>query len=555
MPGLWPWRDPHTLWAQEEASACATVDLGTLGDEAASELQATGRWTTENCDSSFRSGSDAHTYRFEVTVGGRIRVDLTSADGDSYLYLLDENGARITDNDDGGAGLDARVERDLTPGVYLLEATTVGGRGRGAADFSLSVSRVTGCEPTDLGALGPGEELTASGSWTLDTCGSGFVVEHPAHRYLFTLPEDGRVVIDLLSMDGDPVLSLVSVSAGLIGANDDGGESRNARIERYLPAGAYLIEATTYLERDYQPLRSDFDLVVRFVDEEERQQSFQIKIEESHTPDHVVAGEPFSVHYRIGNLGGGDLADVGGRALVYLVGPRVFDIAPSISSSAGRWEGGVSYHTGTPVASATSALDSAVTPFEAAFSRPGPAWVFVGVVTLNAEGDEVGFHGLWRNLMVLSGSTYGPVTVKVDGSDYEVVAEADEDGVVTPTVSSAADPDSDVEAAVRDKAIYAAGVSTQVLDGLFERPGIAGLTAPEETTAVSVDSPSSTTLLKAFAEPVRGCSFGVRSGRRARQGRGARPDRSRSDCAQRFPDGGGPVRSSCRVLDRHPGEG
>ena len=500
MAGAVVLEGPSILRAQEQTAACATIDLGALGDEAASELQADGRWTTEDCASSFRSGSDAHTYRFEVTVGGRIRVDLTSADGDSYLYLLDENGARITDNDDGGAGLDARVERDLTPGVYLLEATTVGGRGRGAADFSLSVSRVTGCEPVDLGALGPGEPLTASGSWTLDTCGSGFVVEHPAHRYAFTLPEAGRVVIDLLSTDGDPVLSLVSLSEGLIGANDDGGELRNSRIERYLPAGAYLIEATTYLERDYQPLRSDFDLVIRFVDEEERQQSFQLKIEETHSPDHVVAGEPFAVHYRIGNLGGGDLADVGGRAIVYLVGPRIRDIAPSITSSADRWQGGVSYHTGTPVASATSTSINAVTPFEATLGSPGPSWVFVGVVTLDAEGDEVGFHGLWRNLMVLSGRTYDPVTVEVDELDYKVAAEADEDGKVTPTVRSVADAEADVDSLVRDKAIYAAGVHTQVLDGLFERPGIAGLTAPEETTAVSVDSPSSTTLLTAFAD-------------------------------------------------------
>ena len=490
---------PRILWAQE-AAACAAMDLGMLGDEAESELQAAGRWTTEDCDSSFRSGSDAHTYSFEVVSGGRIRVDLTSIEGDPYLYLLDEDGIRLTDNDDGGAGLDARVERDLTPGIYLIEATTVGGRGRGAADFSLSVSRVTGCDPVHLGALGPDEDLTASGSWTLDTCGSAFVVEHPAYRYLFTLPSSGRVLIDLLSTNGDPVLSLVSLSAGLIGANDDGGERRNSRIERYLPAGTYMIEATTYLERDYQPLRADFDLIVRFVDEEVKQQSFQLKIEESHTPDRVVAGEPFSVHYRVGNLGGGDLADIGGRAIVYVVGPGVREIAPSITSSAGLWSAGVSYHTGTQVANATSTAIPQVNPFGATFSRPGPSWLFVGVVTLNASMEEVGFHGVWRNLMVLSGRTYGPVTVEVDDLNYAVAAEADEEGIVTPTVTSVADPDADVDSSVRAKAIYAAGVRTYVLDGILERPGIAELSAGEEATSVSVDSPSSTTLLTTFAD-------------------------------------------------------
>ena len=56
-------------------------------------------------------------------------------------YLLAEDGSRITDNDDGAANLDARVERDLAPGVYLVEATTVGGRKHGSADFTLSASR------------------------------------------------------------------------------------------------------------------------------------------------------------------------------------------------------------------------------------------------------------------------------------------------------------------------------------------------------------------------------------------------------------------------------
>ena len=103
-------------------------------------LEASGRWTTEDCDSRFRAGSDAHTYRFQITQGGRVRIDLTSAEGDSYLYLLAEDGSRITDNDDGAANLDARVERDLAPGVYLVEATTVGGRKRGSADFTLSAA-------------------------------------------------------------------------------------------------------------------------------------------------------------------------------------------------------------------------------------------------------------------------------------------------------------------------------------------------------------------------------------------------------------------------------
>ena len=474
------------------------IDLGTLGAEAGSVLESDGRWTTEDCDSRFRAGSDAHTYRFEVVESDRVRVDLTSTDGDSYLYLLAEDGRRIMDNDDGGAGLDARVERDLEPGVYLAEATTVGGRGRGQADFTLSVSRVAGCETEHLGTLNLGTDLTATDSWTLDTCGSRFVVEHPAHSYSFNLPRDGRVLIDLTSMNGDPVLSLVSPSAGVIAANDDGGERRNSRIERYLPAGLYLVEATTYLERDLQPLLADFELVVSLVDEETKLRSFLLKVEATHAPDEVIAGVPFPVHYRIGNLGGGDLAEVGGTAYPYVVAPRVYQPAGPITASDGRWRAGVSYHTGTETASATSSSIREVKPFEVTLNRPGPSWVFVAVLTYDEADEEVGFHGIWRNLMVLSGVRFDKVTVEVDGAEYEVSAEADMDGMVTVSVNPIADPAAEVDAATRAKAIYAAGVHTQMLNGIFGRSAIADLPTTAAAEAVSVADPSSETLLKVF---------------------------------------------------------
>jgi hypothetical protein len=483
---------PGTLLAQESPD-CAVTDLGTLS-EGGTALEAVGRWTTEECDSRFRSGSDAHTYRFQVAEAGRIRVDLMSAGADSYLYLLAEDGSRIADDDDGGANLDARVEGDLMPGVYMIEATTVGGRSRGPADFAISVSRVSGCEPVHLGALEPGTDLTASGSWTLDTCGSRFVVEHPAHGYSFILEQAGRVRIDLTSEDGDPVLSLASLPGGVIGANDDGGDIRNARIERYLPAGFYFIEATTYLERDYQPLRADFSLTVRLVDEQAEQARGKLKIEDVHTPAEVVAGDPFPVHYRAGNLGG-DLA-AGGYAVLYVIGRHVFERTGRV---AGIWQAGVYYHAGQETASGVSTAVDDLDPFEVSLRHPGPSWVFVAVVTFDAYGDETGFQGLWHNLMVLGGPTYGPVDVRVDGETYTVAAEADDEGQVTTSVVSAADPAAEVDPMVRSRAIYTAGVQTQLLDGVFERPGIEPLAEGAVPAPVTVSDLSTAALVEAFA--------------------------------------------------------
>ncbi|MDE0131930.1 MAG: PPC domain-containing protein [bacterium] len=474
----------------QESPDCEVTDLGTLGEE---PLGATGRWTTEDCDSRFRAGSDAHTYRFEVATAGRVRIEVTSAEADPHLYLLAEDGTRIADNDDGGGGTDARVERDLLSGTYMIEATTVGGRSRGPADFAISVSYVSGCEPVHLGTLEPGADLTASGSWTLDTCGSRFVVEHPAHGYTFNLEQGGRVRIDLTSEDGDPVLSLASLSGGIIGANDDGGERRNSRIDQYLPAGGYFIEATTYLERDNQPLRSDFDLTVHLVDEQAEQVRAKLKIEDVHAPPEVVAGNPFPVHYRAGNLGG-DLPP-GGYALVYVVGPRVFD---SLGRVRGHWQAGASYHSGPETASAGSTSIDDLGPFEVTFSRSGPSWLFVGMVTYDRAGNEIGFHGQWQNLMVLSSPVFEPVDVRVDGAKYTVAPVYDSDGEVTTDVISAVG--SEVDREVRLRAIYTAGVLTQLLDGVFERPGIAALSEGARPAPVTVVNLSTSALLERFAQ-------------------------------------------------------
>ncbi|MCY4616466.1 MAG: hypothetical protein OXC71_08775, partial [Chloroflexi bacterium] len=287
----------------EHPDECEVIDLGELTGDAA--LAADGGWTTEDCDSRVRLDSDAVTFQFSISEAGRVRAELSSDDADAFLFLMAGDGSRITQNDDGGRGLDARIERDLVPGTYLVEATTAGGRARGGGNFTLTVSFVDGCEINHLGALEPGTDLTATGSWSLDACGSRIVAAHPAHGYSFGLAEAGLVRIDLVSEFGDPVLSLASPTLGVIGANDDGGGARNARIEQFLQPGLYLIEATTYRERDLQPFEADFELIVSLVDEQARQGEFQLKIEDALIPDVVIAGQPFDVHYRVGNLGGG----------------------------------------------------------------------------------------------------------------------------------------------------------------------------------------------------------------------------------------------------------
>ena len=485
----------------QETPSCEVTDLGTLGNGSDGGLSADGRWSTEDCDSSFHNDSDAHNYRFEVAEAGRIRIDLKSSDADAYLYLLDADEKRITDNDDGGGSLDARIERDLAVGTYLIEATTVGGRRQGAADFNLSINRVEGCDSEHLGSLELGTDLTALGTWTLDTCGSRFVVQHPAFGYTFEMASGGRVRIDLRSTEGDSVLSLISPTRGLIAANDDGGERRNSRIERYLEAGTYLIEATTYWERDAQLASADFELVVHLVDEDERQASgFQMKIEAGIVPEQVTVGVPFEVHYRIGNVGNGAMMEEDGSVRVYAIAPDDWVRVDLTIDSETGWAGGVAHHTNEATANSTSSESEEVYPFEITMEESGTSWVWLVVVTDDPDGEEIGFHSQWRELTVLSGMEFDETTVSVDEVPYQVSSETDDEGEVTVLVSGVDDPDAEVDATVRAKAIYTAGFASEYLDGIFDRGAIADLPESEEMATVSVFDPSSQTLSIEFAE-------------------------------------------------------
>lgn len=278
-------------------------------------------------------------------------------------------------------------------------------------------------------------------------------------------------------------------------ANDDGGEGRNSRIDKLLPAGLYFIEATTYWERDFHALQADYTLTIHLVDEKAEQHAHKLKIEAVHVPSEVIAGDPFEVNYRVGNLGGE--LPAGAYARLYVLSRGTYERSPRLRDI---WQPGASYHTGDETASANSTEIAEIAPVEISLGRTGPEAVKVFVLTFNRMGREIGYRFFSQPLTVLSGPTFGPVRVKVGEETYVVTAEADEDGDVTTSVHPAADPDAAVNWRVRQRAIYTAGVLTQLLDGVFERPMIAELSDGSDPTPASVTDLSSGALPKAFAQ-------------------------------------------------------
>jgi len=81
-----------------------------------------------------------------------VRFDLASTSFDAFLTLRDDLGNVITSDDDSGVGTNARIERALTAGTYVISASSWGPDGRGA--YQLTVGAPAAASPAPRAASG-----------------------------------------------------------------------------------------------------------------------------------------------------------------------------------------------------------------------------------------------------------------------------------------------------------------------------------------------------------------------------------------------------------------
>ncbi|MFN0165697.1 MAG: BACON domain-containing protein [Bryobacteraceae bacterium] len=97
-----------------------------------------------DCASLYRgSGYFGDRYYLVGTAGQQIRIDLTSADFDAYLYLAAPNGIPVAEDDDSGGSTNARIPPAGTftlpsSGVYVIEATGFYAGSTGAYSLQLT---------------------------------------------------------------------------------------------------------------------------------------------------------------------------------------------------------------------------------------------------------------------------------------------------------------------------------------------------------------------------------------------------------------------------------
>ena len=227
-----------------------TVDGGPLPAECSRQVRLEGGRTYYNyeqddtldgtCSSVYYSdGEYAMHYEFTLDQAAMVAVEMMSTDVDPWLALRSGgapgSAVALEEDDDGGEGLDARIRRFLNAGSYTVEATTVGGGRTG--DFTLTLA-------VDYDVAECSRQVRLEGGRThqrndtLDgTC--------PVVRYGFSLDQAALVFAEMKSTDVDSWLALRGDNTVTLEENDDGFFSLDARIQRFLYAGSYTIEATT----------------------------------------------------------------------------------------------------------------------------------------------------------------------------------------------------------------------------------------------------------------------------------------------------------------------
>ena len=464
----------ESVQAQETSADCpAPTSLGELSDI----LSASGVWSGDECDrSQFLDNRPGRLFTFSLAEPAEVRIDLSSSERDTLLYLQSEDGRLIDADDDTGGGVNARIERGLSAGTYQIEAGALGWSGRQGGSFELTVRVVEGClDVVDLGVLV--DTLAVTSEWSHFGCQSDYRPDRAGQRYRFELSDTRRIQIDLTSELADSFVYLLDESGTLLESDDDGGVGFNSRIERFLGAGVYTIEATNWGDRDLKGLiAAEFELTIAS-DED----APIIKLEQIDAPDRVVLGLPFELNYRVGNLGDEPLSALpDARVQVRVRWPYISDWrTPNIDTTDGETElfgVGASYHSSDAVSAFGSQSLPQLQPFEGLFRwRAGPTDVMLQVILVNNDFESLSSHWLSRPIMVLSGIEFDPVTVSVDNAEYRVAAVAADDGVVTTDVAplateddeptDATDDEAGLDLAITSRAIYAAGVRTQVLAG------------------------------------------------------------------------------------------
>lgn len=202
-------------------------------------------------DGTLDDGSYYDAYAYDGTAGEEVVISLSSDDFDAFALLnrvfAGELEAVVND-DDGGAGTDARIRTTLAQtGTYVIVANTFGPDATGA--YTLSIERPGadgGTAELAYPSLRTGQPATgelAAGDAQLND--DSFV-----DLYVYRGVPGERVTATLRSSDFNAYLLVATVEAGdltTLGQDDDGAGDQDARVTFTVGGdGVYVVQANSY---------------------------------------------------------------------------------------------------------------------------------------------------------------------------------------------------------------------------------------------------------------------------------------------------------------------
>ena len=191
-----------------------------------------------------RDGSWEDRYDVQLTQAAALRLRVSSSAIAPFMVLTDANEA-VIDQASAARGATATLEKELVAGRYTVLVR--GGRNELGAYRLIVEPAVNPCDITRVLSLGQTtQETFANGDCALAGQSGGPV--RFFERYGLVLTERTSVQIDMTSTAVDAYLVIQNAQTGeVVAENDDVAQGNtNARVVADLPAGPYIINATTY---------------------------------------------------------------------------------------------------------------------------------------------------------------------------------------------------------------------------------------------------------------------------------------------------------------------
>ncbi len=221
--------------------ACTTRTPVTLGQPVDANL------TSDDCR--LTDGTYIDYYTFQGTAGQAISISMVSGSFDTYLYLLDNTGVTIDENDDSGTGTNSRIPID--GGVMTLNYTgtyTIGANSYAQSTGSYTLSLVTDARCATAPVM---YNQAINGSLATTDCPVNFADQsYYTDLYTFNGITGQQISIAMSSTAVDAYLVFHTPTGDGSLGDDDSGGGTNARIPAsglftLAETGIYTIETSS----------------------------------------------------------------------------------------------------------------------------------------------------------------------------------------------------------------------------------------------------------------------------------------------------------------------